>query len=96
MARDEESKLIIPLRDVWKTSRNRRAPRAIREIRKQVSRHAKVGSDRIYLDQDINERVWSRGIQKPPRSIRVHIRRLPEDFAEEAGFDVEVTLAEEA
>jgi large subunit ribosomal protein L31e len=61
----------------------KRAPRAIRIIRAFVQRHMKVGetaleaeseeieAGRIIISNEVNEEIWSRGIQKPPRKLRI-------------------------
>jgi len=49
MARGAVSELIVPLRAAWNVPRNKRASRAVSEIRNQVQRHLKV---------TIEENVW--------------------------------------
>jgi len=31
----------------------------------------KVDDDSIRISNEVNEKIWSRGIQKPPRRIRI-------------------------
>ena len=70
MAEEEEERiLVIPLRKAWAASRTDRAPRAIKAIREYVKQHLKP--DRIFIDDVLNENVWSRGREHPPRSVRV-------------------------
>ncbi len=70
MAGEEEERiLVIPLRDAWAASRTDRAPRAIKAIRGYVKQHLKP--DRIFIDDVLNEYIWSRGREHPPRSVRV-------------------------
>ena len=64
----------VPLRGAWKTSRHRRANKAMRIIREFTARHMKVRSgEEIWIDPRVNEVVWARGIEKPPRRIRLRI-----------------------
>ncbi|MHC1626421.1 MAG: 50S ribosomal protein L31e [Methanoculleaceae archaeon] len=70
----EEMLFVIPLRDVRDAPRHRRGKRAMREIRAFLARHMK--SEDVKLDQSINEYVWRRGIQKPPRKIRVRAMKF--------------------
>jgi len=42
----------------------------------------------MYIDSEVNEAIWARGMQKPPRKIRVVCTR-------DEGFPLEVKLAEE-
>ena len=66
----EEKIYTIPLRHVWVvTPRGKRAPRAVRDVRDFVSRHMK--SEEVAVSNEVNEAIWSRGINKPPRKITV-------------------------
>ena len=65
----EERVYVIPLRDVWRAPRKRRAPRAIRLIREFISRHMKA--ETVKVANDVNEKIWERGAEKPPRKIKV-------------------------
>ena len=78
----EERIYTIPLRDAWRSPRKHRTPRAIRLIRSFIQRHMKVGlktgleeeeeeEGRLIISNEVNEWVWRRGIEKPPRKIRV-------------------------
>ncbi len=66
----EEKIYTISLRHVWVvTPRGKRAPRAVRDVRDFVSRHMK--SEEVAVSNEVNEAIWSRGINKPPRKITV-------------------------
>jgi large subunit ribosomal protein L31e len=66
----EEKIYTIPLRHVWVvTPRGKRAPRAVRDVRDFVSRHMK--SEDVAVSNEVNQAIWSRGINKPPRKITV-------------------------
>jgi len=77
----EERVYTIPLGKAWIVPPNKRAPRAMRMIRSFVIRHMKLearkeGEEeeetrRVVISNEVNERVWVRGIEKPPRKIRV-------------------------
>lgn len=70
MAEQEEERiLVIPLRAAWAAPRTKRAPRAVKAIREYVKRHLKP--DRIFIDDVLNEHLWARGREHPPRRIRV-------------------------
>lgn len=77
---------IIPLRVVEKMPRWKRGNRAIKEIRKYLTRHMK--SEEIKLDRSINEKVWERGIEKPPSKIRIRAMKFEDG-------QVQAELAEE-
>jgi len=65
----EEKIYTIPLSRAWISPRKKRAPRAVRLIKSFIQRHMKP--EVLVVDNEVNERIWSRGIQKPPRNIRV-------------------------
>lgn len=81
----EERLYTIPLGRAWISPRKKRAPRAMRLIRSFVERHMKMrggGSEegmeevgRLLISNEVNERIWSRGIEKPPRKIRVRLAK---------------------
>ncbi|MGB9929479.1 MAG: 50S ribosomal protein L31e [Methanosarcina sp.] len=61
----------IPLRDVKKVPAWKRANKAVNEVRGFLVKHMKVEATHIKLDKTINERLWEKGCEKPPLSIRV-------------------------
>jgi len=65
----EERIYTIPLRRAWVSPRNKRAPRAIRLVKSFIQRHMKP--EALVVRNEVNERIWGRGIEKPPRRIRV-------------------------
>ncbi len=76
----------IPLRDMKKAPRWKRSARAIKEIRAYLERHMKT--EEVKLDATINEHVWKRGSEKPPRKIRVRAMKFEDG-------QVQAELAEE-
>ena len=81
--------MVIPLRAAWNVPRTKRANRAMAESRNDASQHMKIQEDEeIWIEQAVNEVIWSRGMQKPPRKIRIVCTR-------EEGFPLEVKLAED-
>jgi len=83
----EERFYTIPLGKAWLVPPNKRAPKAIRIIRDFIKRHMKLEAKReaeegeeaepkrLIISNEVNERIWSRGIEKPPRKIRVRATR---------------------
>lgn len=76
----EERIYTIPLRRAWISPRKKRAPRAVRIVTSFIQRHMKVGTGKevgeeergqLVISNEVNEKLWSRGIEKPPRNIRV-------------------------
>ncbi len=73
---EEEEEIIderiytVPLRKAyWTGSRLRRSNRAVRILREFVERHMKP--EELLIQPEVNERIWTRGIQKPPRRVRI-------------------------
>lgn len=77
----EERFYTIPLSKVWIVPRKKRAPKAARMVRSFVLKHMKVRTEaegeeepeRLVIDNEVNEKLWSRGIEKPPRKIKVRV-----------------------
>ena len=65
----DERMYIVPLAKARKGPRNKRAKKAIRYLRDYMTRHFKPES--LVITQEVNERIWQRGIQKPPRKLKV-------------------------
>jgi len=80
----------IPLKAVKDYPNWKRGNKAIKVIREYLSKHMKVAEDEIKISKEINEIVWERGIEKPPRKIRVKAVRSEE------GVTAEVVEAEKA
>ena len=73
---EEEEEIIderiytVPLRKAyWTGSRLRRANRSVRILKEFVHRHMKP--EELLIQQEVNEKIWERGIQKPPRRLRI-------------------------
>lgn len=77
----EERFYTIPLGKAWISKRKKRAPKAVSIVRRFVLKHMKVRTEveeeeepeKLVIDNDVNEKLWSRGIEKPPRKIRVRV-----------------------
>ena len=82
----EERTYVIPLGKTRVTSRRKRAPRAIRLIKEFARRHMKA--EEVRISPELNEYIWSRGIEKPPRKIKVRMEKYEDGL-------VKVYLAEE-
>jgi large subunit ribosomal protein L31e len=38
-------------------------------------KHMKIDDDSIKITNEVNEKIWARGIQKPPRKIKVRVTK---------------------
>jgi large subunit ribosomal protein L31e len=86
----EEKIYTIPLGKAWIAPPKKRAPRAMRMIKDFVKRHMKLEAPkeleeeeeepkRLIISNEVNERVWRRGIEKPPRKVRVRAAKDKDD-----------------
>jgi len=94
----EERVYTIPLGRAWIMPPNKRAPRAMRIVKSFITKHMKLErreeeeeeaeeTGKLVISNEVNEKVWSRSIEKPPRKIRVRA-------AKDKGGVVTVYLAE--
>jgi large subunit ribosomal protein L31e len=78
----EERIYTIPLSRAWIAPRKKRAPRAVRIVKSFIQKHMKIEAKlataeeeeevgRLVVSDEVNRKLWSRGIEKPPRNIRV-------------------------
>jgi len=65
----DERIYIVPLAKARKGPRNKRAKKAVRYLREYMTRHFKPES--LVITQEVNEKIWERSIQKPPRKLKV-------------------------
>jgi len=90
----DEKIFTIPLRKAWRSSRNKRANKAIIIIHDFLKRHMK--GDVVKIGQGINEEVWKSSRQNPPRRIRVHaIKENDIVYAEILGKEIKKASKEE-
>jgi large subunit ribosomal protein L31e len=80
----EERFYTIPLSRALVRPPKKRAPRAIQLIKEFVNRHMKIAVKvtdeeeelpQLIISKEVNEKVWDRGIEKPPRKIKTRITK---------------------
>jgi large subunit ribosomal protein L31e len=75
----EERIYTVPLQRALVRPRKKRTPRAVRMLKAFMQRHMKPGGveasedgeGKLVISNEVNEKIWRRGIEKPPRKIRV-------------------------
>jgi large subunit ribosomal protein L31e len=77
----EERIYTVPLGKAWIMPPRKRTPRAMRMIRAFVIKHMKLEAKKeeeeeeepkkLVISNEVNEKVWERGVEKPPRKIRI-------------------------
>ncbi|MBD3341948.1 MAG: hypothetical protein GF353_22800 [Candidatus Lokiarchaeota archaeon] len=59
----------IPLSKARRGPRTKWAKKSIRFLREYMNRHFKP--EYLVISQEVNEKIWERGIKKPPRKLKV-------------------------
>jgi large subunit ribosomal protein L31e len=78
----EERTYTIPLQKALVRPPKKRAPRAMQLVKIFITKHMKLEMKvseeeeeeelpQLLISQEVNEKIWDRGIKKPPRKIRV-------------------------
>jgi len=78
----EERTYTIPLGKALVRPPKKRAPRAMQMVKAFITKHMKLEMrveeeeekeelPSLIISKEINEKIWNRGIEKPPRKIRV-------------------------
>jgi large subunit ribosomal protein L31e len=71
----------IPLGKAYEAVRKRRAKRAVDLVKAFIIRHMKVEDEAdLSLHTTLNEYLWTRGIEKPPRRVRVRATKDRDGF----------------
>ncbi len=73
---------IIPLRRIKLGPSSTAAPRAIKHVRKYLTKHMKVTPDNIWIDDSVNYSLWSRGKYKIPSRIRIRAVKFEDGIVE--------------
>lgn len=75
----------IPLRKAKDLTRGKRADNAVRDVKRYLQKHMKAQT--VWLDNTVNEHLWSKGKYSIPSRVRVRATRFSDGV-------VEVTLPE--
>jgi large subunit ribosomal protein L31e len=82
----EERFYTIPLSRALVRPPKKRAPRAMQLVKEFVNRHMKIAMKvteeeeeeelpQLIISKEVNEKIWDRGIEKPPRKIKTRITK---------------------
>lgn len=71
-----EAVYVINLNRVYWTGRYRRLAKAVKAVREFIKRHTKAKS--VILDSSINEYIYSRAYDRPPRRVAVKVLKIDE------------------
>ncbi len=65
---------MVPLKRAYEKPRTRRSNVAVKEIFDFLYKHTRKKKEDIIIAKEVNEFIWKRGIQKPPRRVAISIR----------------------
>ena len=65
----EEKIYTIPLTRAWIAPIKKRTPRAVNVFKEFIKKNLKI--EDFIISQEVNEKLWSKGIEGVPRKIRV-------------------------
>lgn len=67
----DEKVVTVSLRRIYDGRKAQRSARAIRKLRELIKRrtHAEI----VKIDESVNSLLWNRGIEKPPRKLKVKL-----------------------
>lgn len=82
----EERFYTIPLQKALIRPPKKRAPRAMQLIKLFVTKHMKMDMKvseeeemdelpQLVVNKEVNEKIWAKGIEKPPRKIKVRVTK---------------------
>ncbi|MEZ0345117.1 MAG: 50S ribosomal protein L31e [Infirmifilum sp.] len=85
--------IVIPLRDAYRAPRKKRAKVAVRLVREWVARHFHI-TGRIKIGNKLNELIWNRSIEAPPKRVAVTVKVSVEE-GEPVEAEVDLASKEE-
>ena len=59
---------------IFRRSRKNRVPKSVRKLQAFVKQHTKA--EEVKIDPYLNKFCWSRGVNNPPRKVRVRVEVL--------------------
>lgn len=65
---------MVPLKRAYEKPRTRRSNVAVKEVYDFLYKHTRKKKEDIVITKEVNEFIWKRGIQKPPRRVAISIR----------------------
>lgn len=81
MTEETERIYVIPLKKKYFPASNA-APTAVKRVKQYINRHMKVDETDIWIDESLNNAIWSKGKYKMPSKIRVKAVRFEDGVVE--------------
>ncbi len=89
MAEELERIFVIPLKNK-NFKRTKSAPTAVKRVKKYLTKHMKVDKDKIWIDDSLNNHLWSHGKYRMPGKIRVKAVKFDDGIVEAYLPDIEL------
>jgi len=80
MAEKDQRIYTVPLRDAYKSPRVYRARKAIKYLRDYLKKHLK---SEVAIGPGLNQKIWARGIKKPPSKVKVTVSKEDDKYRAE-------------
>ena len=90
MAEETERIYVIPLKKKG-IVHSKAAPSAMKTVKKYLQKHMKAAESDIWIDESLNNAIWSHGKFKVPTKIRVKAVRFEDGVVEAYLPDLEFT-----
>ncbi|MFC2162557.1 50S ribosomal protein L31e [Candidatus Altiarchaeota archaeon] len=74
----EEKTYYIPLRKTQKKPRAKRAANAMSQVKTYLQK--KAGLEEYHMDPSVNEKIWAKGAEKPPKGIKIKVTKTPDEI----------------
>ena len=81
MAEETERIYVIPLRKKYFPA-STAAPTAVKRVKQYINQHMKVDQNDIWIDESLNNAIWSKGKYKMPSKIRVKAVKFEDGVVE--------------
>jgi len=65
----------VPLTGAYRYRRRNRAVRSMALLKEFLARHMKSNVENVRLDAGLNDYLWSHGMTKPPRRVKVKVKK---------------------
>ena len=66
-------------KDGLKAPLTRRSKRTLVTVKKFIEKNTRVERGNIIIGNELNEKLWSRGIKNPPRKVTVFVQKIDEE-----------------
>lgn len=81
MTEETERIYVIPLKKKYFPA-SKAAPTAVKRVKQYINHHMKVDESDIWIDESLNNAIWSKGKYKMPGKIRVKAVRFEDGVVE--------------